>query len=121
MSAQQQALPLMTAEEVAQALRLGLSTVYGLARSGELPSIKFGEAVRFDPLDVETFKASCRRTTTKPASAGATNLTGLLTDADSALASYFQGTGRQPKRKPTRASKTGGSSHLSLAHTKASP
>lgn len=33
------ALPeLLTAEEVASRLRLGLSTIYGLARSGELPS-----------------------------------------------------------------------------------
>jgi excisionase family DNA binding protein len=111
----------MTAEEVAQALRLGLSTVYGLARSGDLPSLLIGSAVRFDPLDVETYKAQCRRTTTKPASGGATNLTGLLTDADSALESFFRGTGRQPKRKPMRASKTPACSHLSLAHTKANP
>lgn len=38
-------LPLLTAEEVAAHLRLGLSTVYGLARSGELPSMRLGGAM----------------------------------------------------------------------------
>lgn len=45
-------LPLLTAEEVAAQLRLGLSTVYGLARSGELPSMRLGGAVRFHPDDL---------------------------------------------------------------------
>ena len=111
---------LMTAKEVAASLRLGLSTVYGLARSGELPSVQIGDAVRFDPLDVETFKASCRRTTTRPANAGATNLTGLLMDADSALKNYFQKAGVQPRPMPTRARKTQGYTPLRLAHSKAS-
>jgi len=111
---------LLTVPEVAQKLRLGVSTVYGLVRSGELPSLLFGSAVRLDPSDVEIYLASCRRTTTKPANAGATNLTGLLTDADSALESYFRGTGQQPRRKPMRASKTESFSPLSLVHDKAS-
>jgi hypothetical protein len=47
-------------------------------------------------------------------------LTGLLTDSDSALESYFRGTGQPPKRKPMRASKTESYSPLSLVHDKAS-
>lgn len=112
-------LPLLTAEEVAAHLRLGLSTVYGLARSGELPSMRLGGAVRFHPDDLSTWMQQCRRTSTKLASAGATSLTALLEDSDSALASYFRAGGRQSKPKPTGERKTRGSSHLSLAHAKA--
>jgi len=47
----------------AVARQLGLSKphVYNLAKSGELPSIKFGKAVRFDPKDVERFIREHRR------------------------------------------------------------
>ena len=37
----------MTAREVARLLRLAPSTVYDLARRGELPSTKLGGSVRF--------------------------------------------------------------------------
>ena len=49
----------------AVAARLGLSRprIYALATSGELPSIKFGGAVRFDPEDVEKFIRKHRRKT----------------------------------------------------------
>jgi excisionase family DNA binding protein len=111
----------MTAEEVAASLRLGLSTVYGLARSGDLASLLIGSAVRFDPQDVEAYKAKCRRISTKPASAGATSLTDLLTDGDSALASYFRAAGPKRKPKPTRASKTQSCTPLRLVQAKANP
>jgi excisionase family DNA binding protein len=109
---------LLTAEEVASRLRLALSTIYGLARSGELPSVRIGGAVRFDPADLNEYLSRCRSITTKPASAGATSLTALLTDADSALESYFHAAGRQPKPKATPARKTRASTPLRLAHSK---
>jgi excisionase family DNA binding protein len=37
----------MTASEVAELLRMPLSTVYELARRGELPSCRFGRTWRF--------------------------------------------------------------------------
>ena len=45
------------------AVRLGLSRprVYALAAAGEIPSIKFGRAVRFDPEDVERYIQKHRR------------------------------------------------------------
>ncbi|WP_396155077.1 helix-turn-helix domain-containing protein [Conexibacter sp. JD483] len=43
----------MTAREVAEVLSLPLSTVYELARRGELPSSRLGRAVRFLRDDVE--------------------------------------------------------------------
>ncbi len=51
------------------ALRLGLSRsrVYGMAAAGEIPSIKFGRAVRFDPKDVERFIREHRRGKAKAA------------------------------------------------------
>ena len=47
--------PLLTASEVAAWLRVSRAYVYTAARQGHLQSIKFGKAVRFDPLDVEAF------------------------------------------------------------------
>jgi excisionase family DNA binding protein len=46
---------------VARQLGLSKPHVYNLAKSGELPSIMFGKAVRFDPGDVERFIRAHRR------------------------------------------------------------
>ena len=46
---------LLTASDVANALGLGLSTIYLLIRRGDLPCIRFGRAVRVRPEDVEKF------------------------------------------------------------------
>jgi len=45
------------------ALRLGLSRsrLYSMASAGEIPSIKFERAVRFDPKDVKRFIQAHRR------------------------------------------------------------
>lgn len=40
---------MLTAASVAKMLGIGRTTVYALARSGALPSYRFGDAVRFDP------------------------------------------------------------------------
>ena len=51
---------LLTAEEVAELLRLPVSTIYELARTGRLPP-KIGRALRFSRSDLEAHLAErCR-------------------------------------------------------------
>ena len=47
--------------KVAEMLGLSKPHVYNLAKGGELASIKFGRAVRFDPKDVDRFIRNHRR------------------------------------------------------------
>ena len=52
---------LLTAEEVAELLRLPVSTIYDLARTGRLPHLKIGRALRFSRSDLEAHLAErCR-------------------------------------------------------------
>ncbi len=52
---------LLTAGEVAELLRLPVSTVYELARTGRLPHLRIGRAMRFSRDDLETYLADvCR-------------------------------------------------------------
>jgi excisionase family DNA binding protein len=52
---------LLTAEEVAELLRLPVSTIYDLARTGRLPHLRIGRALRFSRDDLEAFlAAACR-------------------------------------------------------------
>ena len=44
---------LLTAEEVGQRLRLPLSTVYHLAKTGKLPAVQFGRSWRFPAASIE--------------------------------------------------------------------
>ncbi|MET8698266.1 helix-turn-helix domain-containing protein [Kitasatospora sp. NPDC004723] len=46
---------LLTAEEVAEMLRIGRSTVYLLLANKELTSIKIGRSRRIRPADVEAY------------------------------------------------------------------
>ncbi len=46
---------LLTAEEVAQRLRVSVSMVYKLRRSGVLPSVAVGALHRFNPDNVKAF------------------------------------------------------------------
>ena len=46
---------LLNAQDVAAALKMGLSTVYMLVERGELPSIRIGRSVRIRPEDLEKF------------------------------------------------------------------
>jgi excisionase family DNA binding protein len=51
---------LLTAEEVAELLRLPVSTIYDLARTGRLPHLRIGRALRFSQNDLEAHLAeSC--------------------------------------------------------------
>jgi excisionase family DNA binding protein len=52
---------LLTAEEVAELLRLPVSTIYELARTGRLPHLKIGRALRFSRSDLEAHLAECCR------------------------------------------------------------
>jgi excisionase family DNA binding protein len=52
---------LWTADEVAELLRLPVSTIYDLARIGRLPHLKIGRALRFSRSDLEVHLAErCR-------------------------------------------------------------
>ena len=51
----------MNAAETARRLGMSVPHIYTLAAAGQLPSIKFGKAVRFDPKDVEAFIQEHRR------------------------------------------------------------
>jgi len=52
---------LLTADEVAELLRLPVSTIYDLARTGRLPRLKIGRALRFSRSDLEVHLAECCR------------------------------------------------------------
>jgi excisionase family DNA binding protein len=54
---------LLTAQEVAALLRLPLSTVYHLAKTGDLPAVQFGRTWRFPAREIAA------RTESKPAKA----------------------------------------------------
>lgn len=64
-STQEQAvrLPdLMTLDEVCATLRVSRATVYRLARSGELPSLRLKRTLRFDRADIGAHLRAARRT-----------------------------------------------------------
>jgi excisionase family DNA binding protein len=52
---------LLTAEDVAELLRLPVSTIYDLARTGRLPHLRIGRALRFSRDDLEAHLAECCR------------------------------------------------------------
>jgi excisionase family DNA binding protein len=52
---------LLTADDVAELLRLPVSTIYDLARTGRLPHLRIGRALRFSRGDLEAHLAErCR-------------------------------------------------------------
>lgn len=54
--------PIMTAQEVAQYLRLDVATIYKLAQAGEIPAVKVGRTWRFDRgLMEEWFRSETER------------------------------------------------------------
>ena len=48
--------PLLTTKDVARLLSVSPRKVWQLLNCGELPVIRIGRAVRFDPKDIEVFK-----------------------------------------------------------------
>lgn len=53
--------PLLTAEQVAERLRVPQTWVYRAAREGALPSVRCGRYRRFDAEDVDEWIASQKR------------------------------------------------------------
>lgn len=111
---------LLTAQEAAKHLRLSISQVYALARSGELASYRFGATVRFDRSDLDAYKAKCRSPATTRA-AGTSSLTASLRDSDSALTAYFQKARRGRRPSPSTGAKPPGSSTLRLVASATNP
>ena len=58
---------LFTSKEAAKALCISERTLYALAKAGEIPAVRVGRAVRYDPADlrawVESAKKNSRKTT----------------------------------------------------------
>lgn len=92
---------MLSAKEVAALLGLSSRKVYAMASSGQLPSYRFGDAVRFDPVDVEAFKASCRVVVRPVASPRLSSSPVKLTlrNADDELREYFRRSALQRKAK----------------------
>ena len=82
------AVPMLTAQQVADALGLSRRAVYDLADAGLLPCYRMGVgrgALRFDPADVEAYRAACRSTATNAPADGCSNST--IASTANALAS----------------------------------
>ena len=47
--------PLLTYRQVAKLLAVSERTIFTLAKRGDLPGVKIGGQVRFDPRDLESF------------------------------------------------------------------
>jgi len=65
----------LTAEEVAELLRLPVSTIYDLARTGRLPHLRIGRALRFQP---ERSRSAPRRALPRPGRGSGLNRLGSL-------------------------------------------
>lgn len=52
--------PLWNVEDVADFLRVRNKAVYRLVEAGDLPHIKIGRRVRFEPAAIERYVRSCR-------------------------------------------------------------
>ena len=52
---------LITAEELAQFLKLSESTIYKLAGHGEIPGLKIGDSWRFEQQDIESMIRRVKR------------------------------------------------------------
>lgn len=59
---------LLKADDVASIMDVSKSFVYKLIRTGELPAVRLGSAVRVKPDDLEDFIKSCTGTDLKPIS-----------------------------------------------------
>lgn len=92
--------PLLTAREVGALLGLSARAVYDAAAAGHLACYRLGVgrgAVRFDPADVEAYKAACRSTAIKPPAAGVSTLTSASTASAFGGASFSRPGGPDPK------------------------
>ena len=115
---------MLKAPEVAAMLGLSARAVYDLADRGMLACYRLGAgrgAVRFDPEDVEAYRAACRSVGTPATNAGATNSTVSLKGADTDLAAYFRAAGVKPRLTPTTGKSRRGSTPLQLVSRAETP
>ena len=56
---------LLTPTEVQQQLRISKSTLYRLIRSGQLPSVRIGDAYRIRALELEEYLSNTKHTQSK--------------------------------------------------------
>ncbi len=103
---------MLTAERVAEILGISESAVRAHAKAGRLASYRFGRAVRFEPHDVEAFKASCRSDGTPATSVGVSSLTATSVASGTELLDYFRAAGL--KLKPMRSTARKGRDSLPL-------
>src|ERR1041384_7088397 len=93
-------------KEAANLLGISVRQMYCLAEEGKVPHYRFGGAVRFERIDIEKYKQSCRsngkRKRATPV-AGATNLTASSMGKESGLVAYFRQAGLDPARKHSTA------------------
>ena len=94
---------MLTASQVARQLGISARKVYSLRAEGKLAGYLFGRAVRFDPVDVEAYRASCRSSGTRAIKVGATSSTVSLKVGGSELAAYFRKAGLKPRPRPSSA------------------
>lgn len=106
---------MITVKEAARELGISARSMYDLAApAGPIPCCRFGRTVRFEQSDIDSYKQSCRYTTTKNQDAGASRLIASSTENDSALQSFFRKAGLKPKLKPTTKKKRTDSTPLRL-------
>lgn len=109
---------MLTAAQAAAELGISRRLVYALAQRGELPSYRFGDALRFATSDLAAYKESCRSAGTPETSAGATSSTVSLQVAGTGLAAYFRKAGVKPRLTPSTAKSRAGSTRLELVSNK---
>ena len=96
---------MLTAKQVAEQLGISARLVYDLAARGELPVYRIASALRFDPQDVEAYRASCRSVGTRGTSAGGSSSTVTLRGAAPDILACFRRAGVKPRLTSSTAKK----------------
>lgn len=113
---------MLKAADVARALGLSRRAVYDLASNGLLPHYRPAPgAVRFDPQDVERYRASCRSDGTRETKGGVLSSTAIYKDSGTDLAAYFRAAGVKPKLTHSTAKNRAGSTRLRVVSNAETP
>ena len=97
---------MLTAKQAGVMLGISARLVYDLAARGDLPSHRFSSSIRFDSVDVETYKAACRVKVTPPPRAELRKPPTVRLEkslGDGGLAAYFRKAGIKPRPMPSSA------------------
>jgi excisionase family DNA binding protein len=106
---------MLTARAAAERLGVPLRTFYALVAGGKIPAVRYSpRCTRYDPADLDAFKAACRSTTTPGRNAGDSSSTAWSQAADTDLVASFRSLGIELGPKPTRARKKDASTRLRL-------